>query len=243
MAKITMSVIKKVQDYIDSNADNFKYLEELAHGITNTLHSELKELNVLSRIFINLPYKSLPKANKKAVDELTSSLNVSSKIKRNTQILSLVGSSGVQPEWNDRANSQGHVGIPLISTEFIDGIPMMARLLGDLGIDIEGINEEKAGITANVIEEEQGLFHVDDAHTKTDKKGRLIIAAQDFVKSNNIITVFGLGGNIRENIYFTFIVFNNQSLPEEETKLTLLLTSAIADAFEPYVKKGRIFKK
>ncbi|OQY01013.1 MAG: hypothetical protein B6I20_08085 [Bacteroidetes bacterium 4572_117] len=243
MAKISFGAIQKVQNYVEENAENFKYLEELAHGITNVLHNELKEFNVLSRIFVNLPYKSLPKTNKQAVDALTDSLNVSSKIKRNTQILSLVGSSGAQAQWNDRSNSQGHVGIPLISTEFIDGIPMMARLLGDLGIDIEGMDEAKAGITSNVIEEEQGLFYVDDAHTRTDKKGRKIIAAQDFVVAHKIKTVFGLGGNIRDNAYFTLIIFNNQDIPEEETKLALLLTSVIADAFEPYIKKGRIFKK
>jgi len=243
MAKITMKLVQAVQNYIDENAGNFKYLEELAHGITNTVHNELKEFNVLSRIFVNLPYKSLPKTNKSAVDALTDSLNVSSKIGRNTPILSLVGSSGKQGQWNDRKNSQGHVGIPLISTEFIDGIPMMARLLGDLGIDIEGINEEKAGITSNVIEESQGLFYVDDAHTRTDKKGRKIIAAQDFVNAYNIQTVFGLGGQIRSNAYFTLIIFNNQHIPETETKLSLLFTSTIAEAFEPFIKKGRIFTK
>jgi len=242
MAKITFGNIQKVQNYVENNAENFKYLEEFAHGITNIIHNELKEYNVLSRIFVNIPYKSLPKANKQAVDNLTDSLNVSSKIKRNTQILSLVGTSGTQAQWNDRKNSQGHVGIPLISTEFIEGIPMMSRLLDDLGIDIEGMSEMKAGITSNVISEEQGLFYVDDAVSKNDNKGRKIVAAQDFVKQYNIKTVFGLGGNITGNSYFTFIIFNNQSLPEEDTKLSLLLSSVIAEAFEPFVRKGRIFK-
>jgi len=243
MAKISFGAIQKVQKYVEDNTTTFKYLEEFAHGITNVLHNELNEFNVLSRIFVNLTYKSLPKSNKQAVDSLTNSLNVSSKVNRNTQVLSLVGTSGTRSVWNDRKNSAGHVGIPLISTKFIEGIPMMSRLLDDLGIDINGMDEVKAGITSNVISEKQGLFYVDDAATRTDKQNRKIIAAQDFVNQHNIKTVFGLGGNIWGNSYFTLILFNNQNLPEEETKLVLLLTSVIADAFEPYAKKGLIFKK
>ncbi len=54
-------------------------------------------------------------------------------------VLSLLGTRGEDMRWNDRRNSQGHVGIPLVSADFIDAIPMMSRLLKELGLDLNWI--------------------------------------------------------------------------------------------------------
>jgi hypothetical protein len=87
---------------------------------------------------------------------------------------------GRQRNWNSRFDSQGHVGIPLASADFVDSIPMIARLLKELGPSIELAQDLDTAIVTQSIGS-VGLFYMDDARTAEDQNGRKIIADQDFV--------------------------------------------------------------
>ena len=51
--------------------------------------------------------------------------------------LTLLGTAGDQEAWNSRRASQGHQAIPLPSQEFINNAPMIARLMQQLGLELE----------------------------------------------------------------------------------------------------------
>ncbi|MFH0940065.1 MAG: hypothetical protein V1899_12410 [Planctomycetota bacterium] len=55
------------------------------------------------------------------------SKNIAHLVKNETLVLSLMGTRGDEPAWNDRRSSAGHIGIPLASADFINKIPMMIR--------------------------------------------------------------------------------------------------------------------
>ena len=83
-------------------------------------------------------------------------------------MLSLLGTSGVKPAWNDRRQSQGHVGIPMVSAAFIEAILMMSRLLKQLGVRLDWIASHDSQIITKVMGEMSGVFFVADAATEVD---------------------------------------------------------------------------
>ncbi len=48
--------------------------------------------------------------------------------------LTLLGSAGDEPTWNDARRSAGHRAIPLISKEMVSQAPMISSLLQQLGV-------------------------------------------------------------------------------------------------------------
>lgn len=138
-------------------------LEEAAQRYTALLYESFGEGIVLARLFATVPYGELPATNQRFVDELASGAGVGEKITPETLVLSLLGTSGVEPEWNDRRRSRGHVGIPLASAEFVGAIPMVARLLHELGLGFDWIDRADSDAVLKTLGSINGVFYVDDS--------------------------------------------------------------------------------
>lgn len=169
-------------------------IEEAAQTFTSLIYNQFQESMVLTRVFATIPFGRLPSGNQSFVMKLAANTGITDQIGDTTPVLSLIGSSGARPEWNDRRKSAGHVGIPLASSSFIDAIPMMSRLLKQLGMNLTWLDDKDLGATESVMGRLSGIFHVSEASTEVDEQGRKIIAAQDFVVSNRVKSVFGTGG-------------------------------------------------
>ncbi len=222
MAKIanaTFQEFKAVQGEIIDRIQGLKSFEEAAQTYTATIYKHFKDSIVLVRYFATVPYEELPAQNKNFVDRLASSKSVSDLIHPQTLILSLLGSSGVEGNWNDRKKSQGHVGIPLISSKFIKEIPMMARLLKQLGAGLDWIDSSDTKIVEKTMGLMSGMFFVPEAATEVDNHGRKIIAAQDFVKSHNVRAVFGFGGGyLGTKTMVVTIIFLREAIEKKQTE-------------------------
>jgi hypothetical protein len=152
------------------------------------------------------------------------------------------GTCGERTAWRDRHNSRGHIGIPLASVDFIDRIPMMSRLLKELGLDLDWIDSRDTEIVAKTMGSMAGVFHVADAKTAVDVKGRSIIAAQDFVNAHNVVTVFGLGGGYLIGATFiTSIVFTREMLTKNQAQKFLPLVNEVKTSTTRLVSRGSIF--
>ncbi len=143
--------------------------------------------------------------------------------------------------WNDRRKSKGHVGIPLISSSFVDAIPMISRLLKEMGVPIEWSDSHDAEVIIETIGHSAGLFFVDDAAEATDVQGRKIIAAQDFVSANNVTGVFGLGGAYDGGEVIVIVAFCSDSFPRESAEQFLSLVSLFKSRTGALVESGNIF--
>ena len=153
-----------------------------------------------------------------------------------------MGTRGALPEWNDRTLSRGHVGIPLASAEFVDAIPMIARLLSEFGLAIEGMEGGGARIVRGKVGNLSGMFYVGDARTETDDQGRLVISAQDFVAEHGVRTVFGFGGAyMLERSYVAVILFARENVAAERARELAPLSSALKAATMRLVDQGRFF--
>src|SRR5262245_7688192 len=111
-------------------------LEEAAQALAAALYTQFAESTILARVFITVPFAALPPLTQAFVRALP---GAAAALTEATPVLSLVGTQGQKPEWNDRRKSKQHRAIPLISVEFVDGIPMIARLLRELGVPLDWI--------------------------------------------------------------------------------------------------------
>ena len=171
-----------------------KCLEEAAQELATALHNQFAESVVLARVFFSVSFDSMPPINKGFVRRLVESAGAASGLKGTTPVLSLIGTHGQESDWNDRRKSKGHMGIPLISSVFVDAIPMISRLLKELGVPLDWVDSHDSEIIKNTLGGPSvGLFFVENAAEATDHEGRKIIAAQDFVSPYDVKSVFGTG--------------------------------------------------
>ncbi len=226
---------KKVQPY----AEKSENVEQVAQKFIDVIYDEFEESLALARLFLSVPYDDLPTFNQNFVKNLAGQLNIESELTSTTPVLSLLGTRGNEPEWNDRRQSQGHLGIPLISPEFVDTIPMVSRLLNQLGLGLDWIsmpNEKFRMQTQSTI---TGTFLVQDAKNDRDAQNRRIIPMQDFVADYKVKTVFGLGGRylVGKKSVVAGIFFSKETVTIE----TLKKLSPIIKPFK--VSTMQLFKK
>lgn len=122
--------------------------------------------------------------------------------------LALLATAGDEPGWNSRQASQSHQAIPLPSADIVRRAPMIARLIEDMGLEIESV------VSGNAPSDRPGdartyeVFHVEDA------RGSPHIPAQhDFVLRYDIASVLGFGGLLRSGELYAVILFSRASIP------------------------------
>jgi len=208
VSNVTTPFITALRSKTEQSIKGCVCLEDAAQKYTDVMYNEFKDSIVLVRLFATVPFGELPAPNQKFVTDLAASAGISSLVNDRMLVLSLLGTRGENAAWNNRHNSQGHVGIPLASGNFIEAVPMMSRLLKELGLGLDWIDSGDTKIVAKTIGGLAGVFYVPDARTTVDQQGRKIIAAQDFVSAYNVKTVFGIGGGyMGGNVFVTNIVF------------------------------------
>lgn len=112
-------------------------MEELATVTVRYLYDALVDADgqraaVLVRYFTTLPYAGLSTL-------LRAGVRVQLGLKQpdpQLRCLTLLGTAGDQPAWNNRHASVGHAVIPLLSSELVAQSPMIAQLLQQFGIDV-----------------------------------------------------------------------------------------------------------
>ncbi len=209
-SEIDSSICNIIRSKIESQLRDCWSLEQAAQKFIDSFYEEFEESLVIARMFMSVPYANLPQFNQKFVTNLVEEKGVTSEMQYDTLVLSLLGTRGEEPDWNDRRKSKGHVGIPLVSTEFVEATPMLARLLSDFGLGLDWLKKPYDGWIIDRMGDIAGTFFVPDAKESVDSKKRKIIPMQDFVEAYNVHTVFGIGGrymlgsnNIIAAIFFT----------------------------------------
>jgi len=242
ISKLSLKELVDLNDKLIMQLAGCTALEDAAQEYMSILYEALSESIIMTRLFAAIPFEELPEPNKEFVRSLAQAKGISELIKDGTLVLSLLGSRGVRPEWNDRRNSQGHIGIPLASSDFIDKIPMMSRLLKQLGGGIDWIDTNDTKLVTKTFKDLNGVFFVRDAATEEDNKGRKIIAAQDFVEEEKVKTVFGVGGRyLGTSLFFTNIVFVREFLDKDRVERFMLQANKFKTATLRLVNKGKIF--
>jgi hypothetical protein len=123
--------------------------------------------------------------------------------------LTLLASTGDEPEWRDRHRSRGHQAIPLPSADIVEQAPMVAQLIKSLGMEIADVVSPDPSFVRSREGKSHGVFHVEHA------LGSPYIPAQaEFVERYGIRSVVGFGGLLRSGDLFAVIFFSR--IPVDE---------------------------
>jgi hypothetical protein len=177
------------------------------------------------------------------VSELPARTSPGTDLRDDMPVVSLMGTHGASPLWIDRYASQGHLGIPLLSEAFVQDIPMMWKLLSDLGVTVRDVSREPS--TADRSSPEfsgfTGVFYVGNATSDRDASGRHVIPARDFVARYAVQTVFGVGGSFGNGMVVMALLFTRENLSRSIANRFLPLVRHLAEATQPLVSAGRLY--
>jgi hypothetical protein len=212
LAHVDVASLKVLWQQVEAEISAAQHMDAAAQTMARTLFEHFPDSIALVRAFVTVPLDELPPPNLAFVRGLADRTGILADLKPTTQVLSLIGTFGTQDAWCDRRRSQGHIGIPLVSAAFVDGIPMVSRLLQQLGMELDWLERGDTAIIGKVLGSATGVFFVGEASEETDRQGRKVIAAQDFVAEHHIRSVFGFGGAYFGGSIVTFILFCTRTI-------------------------------
>jgi hypothetical protein len=108
-----------LQQTIEEGITNAATLQTAAQICVDELFREFGESTVMARLYVTLPLRDLPDRDNGYARTVATGAGVAEQLKDATVSLSLLGTRGRKPTWNDRIQSRDHLAIPLVSSEFI----------------------------------------------------------------------------------------------------------------------------
>jgi len=199
-------------------------VEDFAEQVCRHLHEHLVDENgqpqtVLVRFYGTVTFGALPAAEQAFVQNLS---NVPAP--DGLTCLTLLGTVGTQPEWNDRRKSVGHRAIPLTDEKHVASLPMVAALLEQLGINVHALLTAQAHLLAPADDHRHGVFHVPRAQFSP------AIPAQDFVAEYGVESVLGFGGALPTGEVYAVVLFASVPVPRESARMfeTVALSMTLA---------------
>ncbi|HUQ48745.1 MAG TPA: hypothetical protein VM053_10980 [Gemmatimonadaceae bacterium] len=122
--------------------------------------------------------------------------------------LTLVATIGQEPHWCDPRQSVAHQAIPLPSAQMVEGAPMIAQLIREMGLAISDVVAPDEQLVQKSAGKSYNVFHVEQA------LGSPYIPAQEtFVKRYGIRSVLGFGGLVGGGDFFAVIMFSRGPIP------------------------------
>jgi len=213
-------------------------LEAAAHGFV-TAFAEAFVDAALVRVFAVMPFADVPQTEQAFARSLGGG---HPRFGDQTRVLTLLGTAGHEPSWNDRRASRGHLCIPLLDRSFVESAPMIARLLADIDVDLAGFDDGRPIATRKLLGGKNGMFYIPDASTAKDALDRYIIPDQIFVRKHGIRSVFGMGGAYLEGILILSIVFSKGEVPRIVVDRFPSLIVNFKMATANLVQKGLVFE-
>lgn len=216
-------------------------VEDGAQRLCDAVFETLGERVALVRTYVVMPFYRLPPRERAFAEAIATTRGNVSRIPDETLVLTLLGTRGSQPEWNDRRKSQGHVAIPLLGARFVEEVPMVAALLRSIGIDLSWLDGSREALTRKLGGGSNGVFFVPEARTEHDERGRLVIPAADFVAREGVRSVFGFGGSYLNGWMMAAIGFARVALSREDAQALSPLASMFKLSTMGPLALGKIF--
>jgi hypothetical protein len=133
------------------------------------------------------------------------------------------------------------LAIPLVDRKFVNNLPMVARLLKELGTDIEFDHATEDLPIRKLIGGLNGVFYVRDAKSECDQEGRLVIPAQSFVSEHDIKTVFGMGGSYLDGSMIAAVIFTRETIERPTAERLAGVITQLKIASEALVRQGHLY--
>ena len=152
-----------------------------------------------------------------------------------TRCLTLLGTTGLLPEWQTRSRSKGHRVIPLPSVEVMTRLPMIIQLVRQLGLEVGSMLHRSPTLLVDWEQRTFNVFHVPEAVGSPD-----IPAQAEFVIPHGVRSVLGFGGMLPGRDLFAVILFSRVPIPRSTAELFRPLALCVKIALLPFVN-GPVF--
>lgn len=242
LAEVNPAVVREIWSRCASRIPSSQWLDESASLVVGEIYARLSDSLVLLRAFITVPAECLPERQRAFATALAQSANLLDSLRPNTPVHSLLATRGCIDEWNDPGKSRRHVAIPLLSEAFVGEIPMMSRLLRELGLPLTWSQDPRAGLVGEAIGSEVGFFYVGDAVTAEDELKRKIIPAQEFVSNYGVRSVFAVGGTVFGGALLVLIFFSRDQVDARTVRTFMPIINLLKAAMVPRWSPSRIFR-
>ena len=160
----------------------------------------------LVRLYKTHPYSRLPPSLRRFADKGLGGAPAPPGLR----CLTLLGTAGDEPEWNDRDTSRGHRAIPLPSPRIVEQAPMIAQLIRQFGLDLADVVSPSPEFLRELSGRSYGVFHVEEAVGSP-----FIPAQEEFVERYGIRSVVGFGGALRSGDIFAVVLFSRVVISRE----------------------------
>ena len=175
------------------------------HPYNNVINSETNEKAcALIRFYKTHPYGQLAYG----LQEFASGIMGGAPESQDMKCLTMMATAGEHADWNSRSTSSGHRAIPLASADFVGGIPMIAQLVSQFGIEMGSVISPDPNVIGDLARQTFNTFHIADAVDSP-----CIPAQDDFVKPYGVKSVLGFGGVLSSGELFVVIMFSKVSIP------------------------------
>ncbi len=143
--------------------------------------------------------------------------------------LTLFGTAGERPEWNERGRSRHYRSIPLTGNQSVAQFPMVSQLLQQLGVTLTSKTQSESDLLVDCAEQTCNVFYVPEA-----KGSPFVPAQEEFVIPFGIESVLGFGGVLPSKEFFSVVLFSKQKISREAAELFKPLAMSIKLALLPF---------
>lgn len=211
-------------------------LEEAGGAVVRHLRQALVEEDgrsscPLVRFYATLTWDALEEGQRAFARNLLGGAEVPDDLR----CLVLLATEGDEPAWNDRRQSRGHQAIPLPSPEAVAGIPMIAQLIKQFGLEIESVLKPSPELLVDLEQHNFNVFHVEKALGSP-----YVPAQEDFVVPHGIESVLGFGGMFPTGNLFAVIAFSRVPVSDDVADMFKTLALGVKKAVLPH-DGGRVF--
>lgn len=206
-------------------------IESVADRITRFLYTNLTTgpyedpACVLVRAFKTHPYNRLTPELQALVDVQLGGPPASPDMK----CLTLLGSTGAIPGWNNPALSSRFRVIPLAGPDALAQLPMFAQLFAQFHVDVSGIQDTSTSLLLDQRATTFNAFHVPQAVNSPYVPGQ-----QDFVVPFGVQSVFGCGGLLPTGDMFALVLFAKVPVSKDSADLFKTIALSVKLALAPF---------
>ena len=238
LAQLSVMNLPQLSEAIDTCAKDARSMEEAAQQIVQGLHAIFVDDKgqpscALIRCFKTHRYDHLPFELRESAQSIQSDIADVPGAK----CLVLMGSAGIEPQWNSRRSSTGHQAIPLPSPKIVGRFPMISQVMIQLGVDVSRVLRPNDDLIVDMHERTYNVFYVEEAQGSPH-----IPAQEQFVKPYGIQSVVGFGGILPSGDLCIVILFSRVRLERNKAELFKPLAVTVKSALLPF-ETGDVFSR
>jgi hypothetical protein len=182
----------------------------------------------LVRVYKTCPYGRLDPVRRAFADAMSEGAPIAP----DAVCLSLMATTGERTAWCAVTQSKRHLAIPLTGADLSGKLPMVAALIGQLGIEQASVLRPDPARFAQGARRTYGVFHVAEA------VGSAFIQDQsDFVVPYRIRSVLGFGGPLGSGELVIVLLFSKVPISAEVAEMFRLIALSVRIAATPHLDR------